>query len=384
MTYRDNRYRVLVMGYRQGLCDALSRLEIPYALWTEKKIKSSRSPLYLHLQKFPRTREHIATILAGFSQAGPFTHVIAGTEAAVYCAAVARRILSARFFNNSVALRCNDKLYMKSYLRDKKIPMTDFIAGEEIQDASCVIAHLGIPVVVKARHESGGRGIDLVKTPYDVARLAKRTRIMERFISAPEASVESFINHGEILFTNTTQYYVKKHINVVPSLPNSIPKEALLELNKRVITALKIKWGITHMEVYLSDEGILFGEIALRPPGGYIMELISKSYGFSSWDAMVHMELDLPFTFPDRHTGYSAAYIIHPGAGTVQQIKNWDVVSRLPFVFKSKLKVAPGTMMGERKGVGEDAGYLLFSHADPKTLIHGIDEVCKELDFTMS
>ncbi|MFT6985339.1 MAG: hypothetical protein ACJAT7_001148 [Psychromonas sp.] len=384
MKPKGNAYRVLVMGYRQGLCDALSRLDIPYAVWTEKGVKSSRKMLHLHVQKFPRTRQQIADTLLVFAQTGPFSHVIAGSEAAVYCASVARRLLSARLSNNSVALRCNDKLHMKSYLSDRNIPMTDFVAGEKIEDGSSVIDNLGIPVVVKARHESGGRGIVLVKTSDDITRLAKRTRIMERFISAPEASVESFINNGEILFSSTTQYYLKKHINVVPALPDSIPQEALLELNKRVLTALKIKWGITHMEVYLSEKGILFGEIALRPPGGYIMELISKSYGFSSWDALLHMELDLPFTFPDSPTYYSAACIIHPGAGTVQQINNWNQVSSLPSVFKSKLKVTAGTRISERQGVGEDAGYLLLVNSEAKILAQEIEKVRQTLDFTMS
>lgn len=384
MAAKGNAYRVLVMGYRQGLCDALSRLDISYAVWTEKELKSSRKILHLHVQKFPRTRQHIADNLSVFAHAGPFSHVIAGTEAAVYCASVARRLLSARLSNNSVALRCNDKLHMKSYLRDRNIPMTDFVAGEEIQDGSEVIENLGVPVVVKARHESGGRGIDLVKTADEIARLAKRTRIMERFICAPEASVESFINNGEIVFTSTTQYYLKKHINVVPALPEIIPQEALLELNRRVLSALKIKWGITHMEVYLSDEGLLFGEIALRPPGGYIMELISKSYGFSSWDALVHMELDLPFAFPDSPPHYSAACIIHPGAGTVQEINNWDEVSSLSSVFKSKLKVIPGVTIKAREGVGEDAGYLLLSNSKAETLTQEIEKVRQRLDFTMS
>jgi biotin carboxylase len=54
------------------------------------------------------------------------------------------------------------------------IPMTDFVGGKEIKDASGVIEHLGTPVVVKARHESGGRGIDFVETSAHLTRLAKK------------------------------------------------------------------------------------------------------------------------------------------------------------------------------------------------------------------
>jgi hypothetical protein len=379
-----NEFRVLVMGYRQGICDALSRLNIPYAIWSEKELKTTRQTLKLHVGKFPRTRQHIADILPLFAEAGPFTHVIAGTEAAVYCASVARRLLSARLSNNSIALRCNDKLHMKSYLRDRGIPMTDFIAGEDVQHYPAVIEQLGIPVVVKARHESGGRAIELVETTDDIRRLAKRTRIMERFINASEASIETFINNGEILFTSTTQYYLKKHINVVPALPNSVPEEALLELNKRVLSALNIKWGITHMEVYMSEKGLLFGEIALRPPGGYIMELISQSYGFSSWDALVHMELNLPFEFPKPSAYHSAACIIHPGAGTIDKIDHWDEVSHLPSVFKAKLKVTQGEVIKKRIGIGEDAGYLLLGNNSAEILTQDIEAMRKMLHFKMS
>ena len=35
--------------------------------------------------------------------------------------------------------------------------------------------------------------------------------------------------------------------------------------------------------------GLLFGEIALRPPGGYIMNAMHHAYGFDPWAAFVAM-----------------------------------------------------------------------------------------------
>lgn len=51
-------------------------------------------------------------------------------------------------------------------------------------------------------------------------------------------------------------------------------------MNHQVIKALNIKWGLTHLEYYGDRNGELFGEIALRPTGGYIMELIKCAYDF--------------------------------------------------------------------------------------------------------
>jgi formate-dependent phosphoribosylglycinamide formyltransferase (GAR transformylase) len=371
------------MGYRQALCQALSRMGIPFAIWAEKKIKFSRAYLHLHVGKFPRNHQPIYSVLTEFDPFGPFTHVIAGTEASVYPASVARRVLNARTSIKSVALRCHDKLHMKSYLHERNIPMTDFVAGDEIHDAAAIVKRLGVPVVIKARHESGGRGIRLVETPGDIVRYSGRNKIMERFVTAPEASVESYVNNGNILFENVTQYYLKKHVNIVPGLLGQDQHQSLLELNRQIIKALKIKWGMTHMEAYLCDDGLLFGEIALRPPGGYIMELISKAYGFSSWDALVHMELDLPFEFNQTASSFTAAYIIHPGAGEVVQIENWDAVSSLPAAYKKKLKIKPSAILGERQGVGEDAGYILLNSNNKDDLIRDIDSISKTLKFVM-
>ena len=38
------------------------------------------------------------------------------------------------------------------------------------------------------------------------------------------------------------------------------------------------------MEVFLGEEGPVFGEIAARPPGGYLMDLIPRAYGFDPWE----------------------------------------------------------------------------------------------------
>ena len=376
-------FRVLVMGYRQELCRALERLGISYVIWSSKKLKSERTCLYAHLGEFPRNNDRIFAVLSTLDQFGPFTHVIAGTEEAVYPAAVARRILKAREATISVALRCHDKLQMKSYLLQRGIPMTDFIAGDDIDNADAVLQRLGVPLVIKERQESGGRGICLVESGQDLFRYAGRRKIIEKFISAPEASVESFINEGEIQFESITLYHKKKHTNLVPGGLAPDVQRALLALNRDVISALKIRWGITHMEAYLHDDGILFGEIALRPPGGYIMELISQAYGFSAWEALVYMELDLPFEFPESHSSHTAVYISHPGGGTVDHIENWDLVKELPSVYRAKMKVKPGDVISERIGVGEDAGYVLFSHRDRKKLLADVEFVTDYLKIVL-
>ena len=384
MANSESEFCVLIMGYRQGLIKALARMGIPCAIWSEKPVKSEPACLHLYIGEFPRADDEIFEIVEQFENLGRFTHVIAGSEASVYPAAVARRILNARLSTKTVAMRCHDKLHMKTFLTRHGIPMSKFVAGDAIEDANEIVERMGVPLVIKSRHESGGRGIRLVDNAPDLVRYSGRGKIIEKFVSAPEASIESFVSNGKIQFENITQYYVKKHINLVPGDISEPLEKALLALNRQVIAALKIKWGVTHLEVYLDDSGILFGEIALRPPGGYIMELISKAYGFSSWEALLHIELDMPFEFTPVRREYTSVYIIHPGVGKVLRIDNWEDVASLPSVYRKNIKIKPGMEISERKGVGEDAGYLLLSNSDRNALMADIEQIQEKLEIVMS
>jgi len=351
--------RVLVVGPRKDLCDALAEGRIPHVLWADAP-RPRRSA----------ERVHVAPIAAGKSSArrevealavhGPFTHVIAGTEAAVVPAAVARRALGARLSAHTTVLRCHDKLRMKAHLRARGIPMAPFVSPPEAADPAEVVENLGLPIVLKPRALSGGREIEIVRDPTVLRTKRLRGRLLESWVDAPEVSIESFVNGGRILFENITEYARKAHVNVVPAGLDDATRAAALELNRRVIRALRIQWGMTHLEMYLPAEGPLFGEIALRPPGGYIMDLLGLAWGFDAWRAFVAVELDRAFTFPEARRAHAAALVLHPGAGTVAAVRGLAEVRRRPEVVEARIRVRPGDRVTPRAGVAENVGHVLL------------------------
>jgi len=374
-------HRVLIVGYRTGLSDALERLGIAHGVWHDRPVKTRRSFLTTLIREFPRNRDGIHAAAALLVDYGPFTHVIAGSEAAVYPASVLRRYLGARRSKNSIALRCHDKLLMKTYLSEHGVPMTDFLPGGVVKNAVDIFRLLGTPVVVKSRQESGGREMVFVKDPAVLTPHNQRGRILERYVDAPEWSIESFINGHRLCFENVTQYYVKGEVNVLPAPLPDVQYQELLAFNRRIIEALRINWGMTHLEVYRTSQGALFGEIALRPPGGYLMELLGASYGFNAWDALVAVELDLAFEFPAQARVCSAACVFHPGAGRLRAVENWEQARALPGVFRARLKARPGEVIKHRHGVGEDVAYVLLKDTDSSRLIKNVDWLREHLHF---
>jgi len=257
-------------------------------------------------------------------------------------------------------LRCHDKLAMKRHLSERGIPMTHFVDGNVDISPGALVERLGLPVVVKPRRSSGGRDIEWVDCVEALAGIDRRGRLLERYVDAPEVSVESFIAGGDVRFANVTEYAEKSHVNVVPAGLDNAMRDAVLDLNRRVIGALNIHWGMTHLEVYLAPGGLLFGEIALRPPGGYIMELLELAYGFNPWRAFVAMELDRPFEFRTEVRAHTAAVVLHPGAGTVTAVHGLDEVAAHRAVVKAGVRVRPGDTVPERKGIGTDVGHVIL------------------------
>lgn len=370
--------RVLVLGYRQGLCRALRRQRIPYVVWNDAPLRFPPRHVTVHVAPFGRDREQSRAAAAAIAQDGPFTHVIAAVERSVVAASHARRVLGARLSTHTTVMRCHDKLLMKETLRAAGVPVTDFVGGEA-GSAEAAYALLGPRMVVKDRTESGGRGLQIVRSQAEAKALSMDGRLAERFVEGREVSVESFVRAGRVCFTNVTEYVKNGSINLVPGDLPEATTTALLSIHARVVEALRITWGITHCEFYLTADGPVVGEIALRPPGGYIMELLELAYGFSAWDALVAIELGLPYRFVERASAHAGVVIFHPGAGRVRALRGFDRIEAHPLVERAKLKIAIGDVLSPRKGVGEDVGYALLRGKDAAAVRAELFEVERAL-----
>ena len=254
---------------------------------------------------------------------------------------------------------------MKQYLFDYDIPMTRFMAESSVVTPAEAFDYLGTPLVRKQRTAYGGRSFELLSAEQNPVFQKNGRNILEKFISAPEASIESFINHGEIRFVNTTSYLEKRHVNLVPAAFDDALQASMLALNRKVIEALIINWGMTHLEVYLGENGLLFGEIAQRPPAGYIMNTMQYAWGFDPWEAFVAMELGGDFSFPRTVVAYSCAEILHPGVGHIDAIRGEQLVKNHANVREFKLKLKIGDIISKREGAGQDIGYLLHASETP-------------------
>ena len=81
---------ILITGYRQQLAKAIAKLDIPYSIITEKPIKTP-PPGVDEVLIIPFANFSTEQDLQGLQLKHVPTHVIAGTEAGVFPAALLRR-----------------------------------------------------------------------------------------------------------------------------------------------------------------------------------------------------------------------------------------------------------------------------------------------------
>ena len=344
------------MGHRIALSRALEKLEIPYILWSEKPVLNKLKADKIILGEFPVSKE---LAVEQISVTLDITHVIAAVEKAVIPGSNIRLWFKLKRNPHSLILKCTDKFKMKSYLFEKNIPMTEFCSGRKLSQEE-IIEKVGWPVISKPRLSSGGRGIMFLNSKEEMIQNKSSQCYYEKAISGTEGSIESFIHNNTIIFSNITEYFKNGYCNKIPGRYSEEIIRKIEELNSNVLEALNIKWGMTHLEYYITDSGLYFGEVALRPPGGYIMDALSMAYDIDSWELFLKVELNLIDNCEVSQRSFSSTVLIHPGEGVVKKIEGVEDVKSLKSVQKFKLNIKVGDTIGKREGVGQNYGHAFF------------------------
>lgn len=305
--------------------------------------------------------------------------VVAATERAVLPAALLRSALELPGNDPDCAYLCRNKLAMKERVRAAGLPCADFASITKRTTAIALVQRLGLPMVIKPADSSGSRGAVVVRHQRDVESHLTPGHVAESFVHGLEMSVESFVGEGEVLFTNITEYLMPLWANIVPASLPAATHKAVLALNQAVIAALGIRRGMTHLELFLTPAGPIFSEIAVRPPGGYLMELLQMAYGFDPWQAVLELEQGNPVRLPHRAERFAGMWLLHPGPGVVKRVSGIRTTQALDGVKEVNCRVAPGDRLKRREGSGESAAHILAEAATRAEVVSTLEKARRTL-----
>ncbi len=358
---------LVLVGYRPGALHAAARLGLNVLLVEEKKPSRGagrRIVDWVRVALEGAQEELIERTLARLSGNVPRGVVSAG-ERGVLGAAALRAALGIQGIDPETAFRARDKPTMKAAARAAGVPCADWLELGADTTADDLVAAVGVPLVLKHRAGAGTRGLLVAKTAEEagacLASIDPEERggwMAERFLRGVEMSIESFVANGRILFTNPTEYYRVGFANIAPAAlaPNALA--AVEDLNARAVAALGITRGMTHLELYQTPDGPIFGEVAVRPPGGRIMRLLRRAYHFDPWDVVVRLELGEAPDIPPDSRRAAGVWMLHPGAGRVRSIRGLGTARRVLGVRKLVCRLRTGRTLRPRASTGSDVGWI--------------------------
>ena len=348
---------VVFVGLRPGALDAAERLGLEVVAVVERRPAglAARCARVLEVDFARRDWGEIADAL----EAEPAA-VVALTERSVVPSALLRAALGLPGLPPEAARHCSDKRAMKRAVRAAGLPCARFVDGEEGLGAEAIVAALGLPLVLKSAVGSGSRGTRVVRSRGEMPDVLEDGWMAEAFVDGVEMSVESFVLEDETVWTNPTQYLEPAWANVVPAPLATSMREELAAFSDAARRALGVTSGMTHLEVFLTERGPVFGELAARPPGGHIMPLIRHAYGVDPWEAVLRVALGDGPGLPAQPARVAASRILHPGPGTVLEADLGEA-SSMPGVQAASLRVRPGGTVETREGTGQEVGHIIVT-----------------------
>jgi hypothetical protein len=214
----------------------------------------------------------------------------------------------------------------------------------------------------------------------------------ESFVEGVECSIEAVIQNGKVLFQNITEYTEPKFANLVPVTFSVAIQHQISEFNKKIIAALGAKNGITYTEVFIqnfdsSDEkkiNLVFGEMALRLPEGYITELLKLSYQKNFWQIWLDCFLENKTNMENIETHfYSGLRMFQPPAGTLKSIKAKELVKSIEELEEFVLSVKKGSCINQREGIRQNVGHIVIKGKESRDIKSLLEEVKQKLIFEM-
>ncbi len=370
-----NPARLIFVGKRRLAMDAARELGVEILLWSERPPGRSERPSVRHHLTFD-SDDPLAGVdeaAAAFRPHAPIAAVLALTEGSVRAAAALRERLGIPGPSLSTALRCADKQLMKQAIAGAGIPCARFATTAEGLSRDGLIERLGLPMVVKPRIGHGGRGASILREESAVPERLPEGYLAESFVAGVEMSVETLIADGRRIFTNPTEYLEPGWANLVPR--SSVRKEraAIEKLLDRSLAALELRRGMAHLELFLTGDGPVFGEIAARPPGGHILRLVRHSYDVDLWQAWLRLELGEEPRLNRRSRRFSGVRLLYPGAGRVRRVAGVEEARAVPGIVEATARVEVGRLLPPRVGVGQEAGLLVAVGPDRATVVAALE-----------
>ncbi|MFE8914585.1 ATP-grasp domain-containing protein [Streptomyces globisporus] len=265
----------------------------------------------------------------------------------------------------------------------------------DASEARAFLAATAGPWVVKPRDGADSAGVRKVTGPDDLpaalAQLPDREApfLVEEFVDGREFSVEGVFVGGSprvLAVTAKEKLPPPYFVEIGHVLPADLSEETRRSVEDTVtaaLTALELCFGLFHVELWLTAEGIVLGEVHVRIGGGWIHRMLPYVRpGLELYGTVYDDALGLPVDLPAPERAAAARYFAPP-EGRVTAVAGWDAVRTHPAVLHAELRVGPGDVVPGFRSGGDRVGAVVVGAATPAEARELARELVASVRFTV-
>jgi biotin carboxylase len=192
---------------------------------------------------------------------------------------------------------CRDKPAMKEILREGGVRCARSLGSGLSEEIRAFAAEVGYPLVLKPRAAAGAQGTyrvdddDGLGSAFHTLGVDQGGEVAaEEFVEGHEAFYDTITIGGSVAHEFITHYYpnvleamrtrwISPQFITTNRLESASAYQEVLELGRKVIDLIGIDTSATHMEWFVGAKGLIFSEIACRPPGVRAWDLYCAANG---------------------------------------------------------------------------------------------------------
>ncbi len=403
--YDPNKGYVALLGWSLNAVEALEQFDRRYVVvappWAEDFCRENEIPFIPW--DFERLNERSVEIAEVLKDMGVNVTIPLYEETVEWAGAINSVLLDQpRLFGQALLFR--DKSLMKRRAQLGGIRVGIF---EEANDKGDVIRFLrrvnqtllklegdpNDPIHMKAFDKAGCLGHRVIRTPDDVDNIpdTEFPALLESHLDGWEFAVEAWIHGGKIRFLNISEYVTLGYSVFVPATPELEEYRPLIRKEiEKLIKTFDIDFGFIHPEYFVtSDNTMYFGEVAYRPPGFKVFELLERAYGFNAYQGMVlafdpkTTEEEIEAFFPkevEDANGYAGCFGVYPRRRVVNELRVPPETEEHDYFEWHELQPPLEQKVTKRNAFGTHWGLVYFFGDDPHKM-RDLLKAQEELDF---
>ena len=277
-------------------------------------------------------------------------------------AAIAAR-LALRGNDPHAVERIRDKDRCRAWLRDRGFaqPLTALCSSAE--EAARFMRETGAgPWIVKPRSGLASIGVSLVRGRGEldgaIRRVGDESFLVETFVDGDEISAEGVLlgERARVLaLTRKTLASCGGFVAAGQRQPAGLAAEVVAAAStevERALEAVGITCGHFHVELWLTDEGVVLGEMHARSGGDFIHLMVEETNpGVSMFGLLIDDLLGRPVERPIAPSS-GAAGVTFPAlpSGSITAIDGWEAIRDDEHVVACDLQVGIGDTIPETVG----------------------------------